>query len=91
MKRHTLLVLDFTKTNLSFQVLAPNDVQFALSSEDEKEEVVINANSVSNSLCVDTAAFVGVTVTFLMILIVALITIFFLWMRIKTMDKKQLL
>jgi hypothetical protein len=26
-----------------------------------------------------------------MILIVALITIFFLWMRIKTMDKKQLL
>jgi hypothetical protein len=61
-----------------FQVLAPNDVQFSLPSEDEKE-VVINANSLSNSLCVDTAAFVGVTVTFLMILIVALITIFFLW------------
>lgn len=71
--------------------MAPNDVQFALSSEDEKEEVVINANSLNNSLCVDTAAFVGVTVTFLMILIVALITIFFLWMRIKTLDKKQLL
>jgi len=71
--------------------LAPNDVQFSLSSEDEKEEVVINANSLNNSLCVDTAAFVGVTVTFLMILIVALITIFFLWMRIKTLDKKQLL
>ena len=69
--------------------MAPNDVQFALSSEDEKEEVVINANSLNNSLCVDTAAFVGVTVTFL--LIVALITIFFLWMRIKTLDKKQLL
>ena len=74
-----------------FQVLAPNDVQFSLTEEETEKEVVINANSLTNSLCVDTAAFVGVTVTFLMILIVALITIFFLWMRIKTIDRKQLL
>jgi len=75
----------------SKKVLAPNDVQFSLSTED-KEEVVINTNSLNNSLCIDTSAFIGVTVTFLMILIVALITIFFLWMRIRMFDRnKQLL
>lgn len=74
------------------KVLAPNDVQFNLSPED-KEEVVINGNNLTNkSLCVETSAFIGVTVTFIMMITVAIITILFLWMRIKMFDKhKQLL
>ena len=75
-------------------MLAPNDVQFSLPFTNEAEqefrsteEVVIESNSFDNSsLCVDTSAFVGITVTFLMILIVALITILFLWLRIKSLD-----
>ena len=84
-----------------FQVLAPNDIQEvsppldsvenATSSEND-DEVVINfdgsVDAVNSSLCVDTSAFVGVTVTFIMILVVALITIVFLWMRIKSLDTK---
>lgn len=74
------------QTEKIIQVLAPNDVQFALTGED-KEEVVINTTSgLSQSVCIDTPAFVGVTVSFLMILIIALITIVFLWMRIKSLD-----
>ena len=50
------------------------------------QEVIINTNNVpTESLCVDTMAFVGATVTFIMILVIALITIIFLWMRIKSM------
>ena len=61
------------------------------------QEVIINTNNVpAESLCVDTMAFVGATITFIMILVIALITIIFLWMRIRSMtgngDKsKQLL
>ena len=63
------------------------------------QEVIINTNNVpTESLCVDTMAFVGATVTFIMILVIALITIIFLWMRIKSMTangcsdkRKQLL
>ena len=72
-------------------MIAPNDVQFALTSED-KEEVVINeSRPLGQAVCIDTPAFVGVTISFLMILIIALITIVFLWMRIRSLDKKQLL
>ena len=64
----------------------------AASQEHSGEEVVINfdgsVDAVNSSLCVDTSAFVGVTVTFIMILVVALITIVFLWMRIKSLDTK---
>ena len=50
------------------------------------QEVIINTNNVpTESLCVDTMAFVGATVTFIMILVIALITIIFLWMRIRSM------
>ena len=60
-----------------------------------KEEIVISSESIidasSEAVCIDTAAFVGVTISFLMILIIALITIVFLWMRIKSMDRKSLL
>ena len=61
------------------------------------QEVIINTNNVpTESLCVDTMAFVGATITFLMILVIALITIIFLWMRIRSMTangakNKQLL
>ena len=62
-----------------------------MTSED-KEEVVINeTKSLSQAVCIDTPAFVGVTISFLMILIIALITIVFLWLRIRSLDKKQLL
>ena len=90
------------KISTIFQVLAPNDIQEvnlplgaeeqAASQEHSGEEVVINfdgsVDAVNSSLCVDTSAFVGVTVTFIMILVVALITIVFLWMRIKSLDTK---
>ena len=33
------------------------------------------------ALCLDTAAFVGVTISFLMLLVIAFITIIFLWLR----------
>ena len=76
-----------------FQVLAPNDVQFSLplnNLENEAEEVVISYDAQDNSsLCVDTSAFVGVTVAFIMILVVALITIIFLWLRIKSLDTSK--
>lgn len=50
------------------------------------QEVIINTNNVpTEALCVDTMAFVGATVTFIMILVIALITIIFLWMRIRSM------
>ena len=56
------------------------------------EEVVINTNSVpAEAVCIDTAAFVGVTITMLMLLIIALITIVFLWLRIRAIDRKNLL
>ena len=83
-----------------FQVLAPNDIQEVnppLDTVDDSnsqnvDEVEINfdgsVDAVNSSLCVDTSAFVGVTVTFIMILVVALITIVFLWMRIKSLDTK---
>ena len=83
-----------------FQVLAPNDIQEVSppldavddSNSENVDEVEINfdgsVDAVNSSLCVDTSAFVGVTVTFIMILVVALITIVFLWMRIKSLDTK---
>ena len=73
--------------------MAPNDVQFSLplnNLENEAEEVVISYDAQDNSsLCVDTSAFVGVTVAFIMILVVALITIIFLWLRIKSLDTSK--
>jgi len=44
-------------------------------AEDDKDEVVINLNSVPESLCLNTSAFIGVTITFVMLLIVAVIVI----------------
>ena len=88
------------QTEKVIQVIAPNDVQFTLNTREggggeEEKEVVINSESIlgasSEAVCIDTAAFVGVTISFLMILIIALITIVFLWMRIKSMDRKSLL
>jgi len=79
------------ETEKVIQVLAPNDVAFSLNtrSEEGKEEVVINTNAVpQDSLCVNTAAFVAVTITMLAILIVALITIMFLWKRIRSFNRK---
>lgn len=79
------------ETERVIRVVAPSDVQFQLDDEGN-EEVVINTNSVpAESLCIDTAAFVGVTITFLMLLIVACITIVFLWLRIRAIDRKNLL
>ena len=79
------------ETTRVIRVVAPSDVQFQLSAEGQ-EEVVINTNSVpTESLCLDTAAFVGVTISFLMLLIIAVITIVFLWMRIRAIDRKNLL
>ena len=67
-------------------------------SERESEVTVVSSSNSDNfidadreAVCIDTAAFVGVTISFLMILIIALITIVFLWMRIKSMDRKSLL
>jgi len=71
------------------RVVSPTDVQFKLDTED-KEEVIINMTS-PEALCIDTAAFVGVTISFLMLLIVAFITIIFLWLRIRAIDRKNLL
>ena len=78
------------KTERIIQVVSPSDVQFKLA-EDDKDEVVINLNSVPESLCLNTAAFIGVTVTFVMLLIVASIVIVFLWLRIRTLTRKNLL
>merc|ERR1712223_2084493 len=78
------------ETERVIQVVSPSDVQFKLA-EDDKEEVVINLNSVPESLCLNTAAFIGVTVTFVMLLIVASIVISFLWLRIRTLTRKNLL
>jgi len=82
------------ETERVIRVVAPSDVQFQLSDDESKEEVVINTNSsalAAESLCIDTAAFVGVTIAFIMLLIVALITIVFLWLRIRAIDRKNLL
>lgn len=70
------------------RVVSPTDVQFKLDRED-KEEVVVNITS-SEALCIDTAAFVGVTISFLMLLVIAFITIVFLWLRIRAIDRKNL-
>ncbi len=65
------------RTEKVIQVLAPNDVQFALTSED-REEVVISSGAGATTtssllsgeaVCIDTPAFVGVTISFLMILV----------------------
>ena len=59
------------------QVLAPNDVQFALTPED-KEEVVINTTSpLSEAVCIDTPAFVGVAISFVMILVSLICSAFY--------------
>jgi len=78
------------QTERIIQVVSPTDVQFKLA-EDDKDQVVINLNSVPESLCLNTTAFIGVTITFVMLLIVAVIVIIFLWMRIRTLDRKNLL
>jgi len=79
------------ETERIIRVVAPTDVQFKLT-EDDKEEVVINTSAASlEALCIDTAAFVGVTITFLMLLIMAAITIVFLWLRIRAIDRKNLM
>ncbi len=47
------------ETERVIRVVAPSDVQFQLN-QDGQEEVVINTNGVpAESLCIDTAAFVG--------------------------------
>ena len=94
------------QTEKVIQVIAPNDVQFTLNTREEKgktdtdserDDVTVVGSSDTfidadrEAVCIDTAAFVGVTISFLMILIIALITIVFLWMRIKSMDRKSLL
>ena len=104
-RRETTEMAD-VQTEKVIQVIAPNDVQFTLNTREEKGEaeepdsevtVVSSSNSDTfidadrEAVCIDTAAFVGVTISFLMILIIALITIVFLWMRIKSMDRKSLL
>jgi len=76
------------ETERIIQVVSPSDVQFKLA-EDDKDEVVINLNSVPESLCLNTAAFIGVTVTFVMLLIVASIVIIFLWLRIRTLTARK--
>merc|ERR1719225_851833 len=53
------------------RVVSPTDVQFKLDDQD-KEEVVVNLTS-PEALCLDTAAFVGVTISFLMLLVIAFI------------------
>jgi hypothetical protein len=79
------------ETERVIRVVAPSDVQFQLNDKGD-EEVVINTNSVpAEAVCIDTSAFVGVTITMLMLLIVALITIVFLWLRIRAIDRKNLL
>jgi len=79
------------ETERIIRVVAPTDVQFKLT-EDDKEEVVINTSMAGlEALCIDTAAFVGVTITFLMLLIMAAITIVFLWLRIRAIDRKNLM
>ena len=104
-RRETTEMADVQTQESVIQVIAPNDVQFTLNTREEegrggggtgeKEEIVISSESIidasSEAVCIDTAAFVGVTISFLMILIIALITIVFLWMRIKSMDRKSLL
>ena len=101
-RRETTEMAD-VQTEKVIQVIAPNDVQFTLNTreeegggkEDREVTVVSSSEGVfdasSEAVCIDTAAFVGVTISFLMILIIALITIVFLWMRIKSMDRKSLL
>merc|ERR1711936_1335263 len=71
------------------RVVSPTDVQFKLDDQD-KEEVVVNLTS-PEALCLDTAAFVGVTISFLMLLVIAFITIVFLWLRIRAIDRRNLL
>jgi len=96
-KRDATEMAEVETTEKIIQVLAPNDVQFSLPFTNEESEdsiqppenIVIQSNSYDNSLCVDTSAFVGITVVFLMILIVALITILFLWLRIKSLDSNN--
>jgi len=79
------------ETERVIRVVAPSDVQFQLN-QDGQEEVVINTNGVpGEALCIDTAAFVGVTISILMLLIVAIITIIFLWLRIRAIGRKNLL
>ena len=56
--------------------------------EKETEDVLANAIFGGGAVCIDTPAFVGVSISFVMILIIALITIVFLWGRIRSMDAK---
>ena len=77
------------ETERVIRVVSPSDVQFQLN-EDGKEEVVINTNSVpTEALCVDTSAFVGATITLLMLLIIAGITIVFLGLRVRAIGRKE--
>jgi len=62
-----------------------------LPTDDNKQEVVINAKSSAHSVCIDVSALIGVTVTFLMFIIVAIIIIVFLWVRIKMFYKEKML
>lgn len=79
------------ETERVIRVVAPTDVQFKLT-DDDKEEVVINlSNAGLEALCIDTAAFVGVTISFIMLLVICVITIIFLWLRIRAIDRKNLL
>merc|ERR1711997_1106245 len=77
-KRDATEMAEVETTERIIQVLAPNDIQevnLPLGAEEQaasqdSDEVEINfdgsVDAVNSSLCVDTSAFVGVTVTFIM-------------------------
>ena len=87
------------------QVIAPNDVQFHLptlaeqkesasdseaSESGSPQEIVINTNTApADALCVDATGFVCAAVAAIMILVIALITIVFLWLRIRSLTAKK--
>lgn len=83
---------EMTDVNTSrvIQVVAPGDVNFALSSNNNNETVVIQSARTSDpeTICMSVPSFVGGLVMLLLVLAVASLVAAFLFVRVRHFDRK---
>lgn len=87
-KRDTQEMTD-VNTSRTIQVVAPGDVNFALSAAATNETVVIQSRTVDpETICMSVPSFVGGLVMLLLVLAVASLVAAFLFVRVRHFDRK---
>jgi hypothetical protein len=76
-------------TSRTIQVVAPGDVNFALTAQASNETVVIQSRTVDpETICMSVPSFVGGLVMLLLVLAVASLVAAFLFVRVRHFDRK---